>query len=292
MISFIISSRNDNYDGDSLHRNQAFVTTLLTLATRHNLDVELVIVEWRPPPDHLGLAEAIHWPRKRTIPVRIIRVPEGIHCTIENSDVIPFFQMWAKNVGVRRAHGDWILCTNGDLLYSDEMIAYLATEQLGPGCYYRAARHDTELRRVPGRRSVDQWLAYCAKNTYVIHDKRPLNRPFTNAAGDFTMLHRDEWARLKGYPEIGRWSIFIDGLLLHAAWATGLCEVCIPHPIYHLYHGKAWSVTEELGTMYPSLDYRSEYQPWCNDMPGSGRNVTPNDDDWGFARIELDEIII
>jgi len=292
MISFIISSRNDNYDGDSLHRNQVFATTLLTLAARHNLDAELVIVEWRPPPDSPGLAEAIHWPRKQTIPVRIIRVPEEIHRTIENSDAIPFFQMWAKNVGFRRADGDWILCTNGDLLYSDEMINYLATEQLRPRYYYRAARHDMKLRRMPGRRSVKQWLAYCAKNVYVVHDQGPTGRPFTSAAGDFTMLHRDELARLKGYPEIGRWSIFVDGLLLHAAWATGLCEVRIPHPIYHLYHEKAWSITEELGTTYPSLDYHKEYRQWCDAMLDQGRCITQNDDNWGFAEVEFDEITI
>jgi len=200
--------------------------------------------------------------------------------------------MWAKNVGIRRARGDWILCTNADLLYSDGMIAHLATEQLDPGCYYRAARHDTELRRMPARRSVDQWLAHCAKNVYVVHDKASANNPFTMAAGDFTMLHRDEWMRLRGYPEIGRWSIFVDGLLLYAAWVTGLREVTISHPIYHLYHGRAWSVTEELATTYPSLDYNLEYKPWCRAMLAESRCISPNDDHWGFAEVELDEITL
>ena len=292
MISIIISSRNDNYDGDSLHRNQVFVTTLLALVRRHGLGAELVIVEWNPPLDRPRLAEAIHWPRIVPVPVRIIRVPEEIHHTIEHSDVIPFYQMWAKNVGIRRAHGDWILCTNADLLYSDEMIAYLAMATLEPKCYYRAARHDVELRRMPARRSVDQWLAYCARNVYTIHDKASADSPFTMAAGDFTMLHRDEWMRLKAYPEIGRWSIFVDGLLLYAAWATGLREVIIPHPIYHLYHGRAWSVTEELATIYPSLDYHKEYRQWCNAMLDRGRCITPNEDDWGFAEVEFDEITL
>ena len=292
MISIIVTTRNDNYDGCGLHRNQVFVRVLLALAKRHRLDAELIIVEWRPPSDRPGLAEAIRWPRDKTIPVRLIQVPEEIHRTIEHSDVIPFFQMQAKNVGIRRAKGDWVLCTNADLLYSDEMIAYLSTGGFGRHCYYRAARHDLELRRMPGRRSVDQWLAYCEKNVYLVNDRRKKGSPFTRACGDFVLMHRDEWFRLKAYPEVGRWSIFVDGLLLHAAWATGLTEVRLPHPIYHLFHGKAWNVTEELGTTYPSLDYKEEYRPWCKAMLESRRCITPNDPNWGYAEVEFDEIVI
>lgn len=292
MISIVTASRNDQYDGDSLHRNQVFVKTLLTLAARHSLDAELIIVEWRPPLDNPSLAEALHWPKERTIPIRIVQVPERIHRTIEHSAVIPFYQMQAKNVGIHRARGDWILCTNADLLYSEAMIWALGQSNFVRGCYYRAARHDLDLRRMPARRSVNQWLDYAAKHVYLVNDQRSKGKPFTRACGDFVLMHRDDWFRLKAYPEIGRWSIFIDGLLLHAAWATGMTEVALPYPLYHLYHGKAWNVTEELGSTYPSLDYKREYKPWCRAMLSGGRCITPNGDDWGYAGERFDEIDI
>lgn len=292
MISIIVTTRNDDYDGCGLHRNQAFIRVLLALAKRHRLNAELVIVEWRPPLDRPGLADAIRWPRDKTIPVRLIQVPEEIHRAIEHSDAIPFFQMQAKNIGVRRARGNWILCTNADLLYSEEMISYLRHAELSTLNYYRTARHDLELQRMPGRRSVDQWLAQCKRNVYLVNDRRKEGSPFTRACGDFVLMHRDEWFGLKAYPEVGRWSIFIDGLLLHAAWATGLIEVRLPYPIYHLYHGGAWNVTEELAIAYPSLDYKLEYRPWCKAMLEYGRCITPNDENWGYAEVEFDEIVV
>ena len=42
MISVVTSTRNDAYDGDSLHRNQVFVSSLVWLAEQHNLDMELI----------------------------------------------------------------------------------------------------------------------------------------------------------------------------------------------------------------------------------------------------------
>jgi hypothetical protein len=51
-------------------------------------------------------------------------------------------------------------------------------------------------------------------------------------------------------------------------------------------------VTEELGTTYPSLDYKLEYRPWCKAMLEYGRCITPNGDNWGYAEVDFDEIII
>ena len=38
--------------------------------------------------------------------------------------------MAAKNVGIRRSDGEFILCTNIDIIFSDKMYAFLAKENL------------------------------------------------------------------------------------------------------------------------------------------------------------------
>ena len=50
--------------------------------------------------------------------------------------------MIAKNVGIRRARGQFILATNIDILFSDELAEYLATRRLEHGRMYRIDRHD------------------------------------------------------------------------------------------------------------------------------------------------------
>ena len=67
----------------------------------------------------------------------------------------------------------------------------------------------------------------------------------TNGCGDFTLMHRDRWFRLRGYPEWEAYSMGIDGFLCYAAHADGATESVLREPkrIYHIEHavGSGWS---------------------------------------------------
>jgi hypothetical protein len=67
----------------------------------------------------------------------------------------------------------------------------------------------------------------------------------TNAAGDFTMLSRDDWFALRGYAELPIWPMHIDYLLCYAAHHTGMREMILGEPmrIYHIEHssGAGWT---------------------------------------------------
>jgi len=305
MISIVTATRNDAYDGDSLHRNQAFISGITWQAQKHGLDMELVVVEWNPPPDRPLLKDAIRWPKGKQAKIRILLVPKEVHDQVENSHIIPFFQMQAKNCGIRRARGKWVLCTNADLLYSHELVAWLATADakghLDERLYYRAPRFDTNLRRVSDPPEllnpymVDVWLEALREHVTEEHNAPPgKDDVFTDACGDFTMLHRDAWAALKGYPELGRWSPHIDSLLLFMARAEGYGEHCIPHPMYHLCHDKALVGLDAVKAEYPYpvINLLTEFEPWKKLMLRTGKSRTPNDENWGFANADIVEIEI
>src|SRR5271163_2327585 len=130
-LSVVVASRNDDHGGNLLDRMQAFVNGLMQQCCRHELDAELIIVEWNPPPDRPRLAEALRWPDTNGhCRVRIIEVPAALHQRFQNADRLPLFQMIAKNVGIRRARGRFVLATNIDILFSDELMAHIAAEQL------------------------------------------------------------------------------------------------------------------------------------------------------------------
>src|SRR5216683_779231 len=52
------------------------------------------------------------------------------------------FQMIAKNVGIRRALGEYIIATNIDIIFSDELFAWMKRDSLGDGVVYRSDRWD------------------------------------------------------------------------------------------------------------------------------------------------------
>ena len=93
-ISFVVAARNDNYGGDFLRRIQVFLNVLLALCENHGLDMELIIVEWNPPPNVPKLAKVLAWPKNLKFQeVRFIEVPNEIHRKLPNSEKIPLLSL-------------------------------------------------------------------------------------------------------------------------------------------------------------------------------------------------------
>lgn len=160
-LSVVVTARNDDHGGNMLGRMQIFVTALIAQAKRYNLASELIIVEWNPPEGRPSLKEALEWPSGLgPCRVRFITVPPALHARHRHSEALPLFQMIAKNVGIRRARGRFVLATNIDILMSDELAQYLAQEKLEMGRMYRVDRHDV-MSDVPAGKPVDEQLAYC-----------------------------------------------------------------------------------------------------------------------------------
>lgn len=139
---------------------QIFVTALLEQCRRHRISAELIIVEWNPPPDRPPLSEALRWPVEAgPCTVRIIEVPAEVHRRFKHSDGLALYQMIAKNVGIRRARGQFVLATNIDILFSDELMQFIAGKDLTHGRMYRIDRHDV-MADVP-EAPVEEQLAWC-----------------------------------------------------------------------------------------------------------------------------------
>lgn len=163
-ISFIAASRNDNHGGSLNRRMQIFIDALIEQCDRHQLDAELILVEWNPPAERKSLAEEMRWPKsKGHCDVRIVTVPPEIHARHRHAESLPLFQMIAKNVGIRRARGEYIVCTNIDIIFSDELMAFLAKRQLTPDKVYRSLRVDAD-ENVPADQPVEEILRYCREN--------------------------------------------------------------------------------------------------------------------------------
>lgn len=164
-ISFVVVARNDNYGGDFLNRINVFVKVLLTLCEKYELPSELIIVEWNPPEDRPRLKDAISWPdiKRKWCQIRIIEVPNEVHRNLSNPASMPLFEYIGKNVGVRRAKGEYILATNPDIIFEDKLIKFLSMKKLEPYYFYRVNRYDVRAP-VPLDLTVEQIQYYCKNN--------------------------------------------------------------------------------------------------------------------------------
>lgn len=142
-LSIVATSRNDNHGGDLNKRTSEFINSIYHHSQKWNFPIELIIVEWNPPEEKPFLHDELPRPFAGSqVTLRYVVVPSKIHRKYKNAESIPLYQMIAKNVGIRRARGKFILCTNIDILFSDECFRVFSKKDLKRGLFYRANRCD------------------------------------------------------------------------------------------------------------------------------------------------------
>lgn len=230
-LSVVATSRNDNHGGSLLYRMQCFVDGFIEQCKRHDLRAELILVEWNPPEDHPPFQEALQIPQDRgPWEIRIIKVPKKIHDTLDLSETIPLFQMLGKNVGIRRARGQFVLATNIDILFSDPLFTYFKNKKLRSKVLYRVDRLDIppELPKVDAFEKV---LNHCKHSYFRIHKR-----------GKSKIKENNKWKRVKEKPT--RRSHNPMNILKKIFRANGLIKILLNEltPIYHAFRNDLCSL--------------------------------------------------
>lgn len=264
-LTIVMVGSNEDYGGNFISRMQNSIDSIFKGAERHHLDADLLIVDWGTPPQNKSLFYSLSWVLA-SIPINLIKVPRSVTSTIPNPHKIRFFEPWAKSVGIRRATGDFILTTNADGIYSDELIARLSRKDLNPGCVYRVNRHDMDhcgrvyqIHRSNG--------AFRPEEAYLGVSRTPAkykpNMPHFNAAGEFILMSRANYHAIRGWPELPYWA-HVDSMVLQNALSMGLKQVVFDEPLYHQDHPRS---------DHPYAPRWSDAEPWGME----------NGEKWGFA---------
>ena len=248
-LEIVLSGRNDNYGGDDFHERM-----LTVAAFNHDRLVEagvphrFTLVEWNPPDGRSlidRLRERLPWWDRSWI------VSRAWHAWYQENPRLQFMEFFAKNAGIRRATGDWILTTNSDVFLGREVVERLAGRRLVPGTLYRASRFDLD-RRMP-RDGVTWDRLEDPRHLLRRNDPEP---PYWNeAAGDFLLLDRDSWHRLGGFNERVRFTkIHKDSQFCLQAYHHGLALEWLG-PVYHIDHDGSF------------VNTKHTYQPGFTDAP-------------------------
>jgi hypothetical protein len=344
-LTVVAASRNDDHGGNTLYRTQIFVDSFLEQCEHHDLRAELILVEWNPPGDRAPLAEVIRWDHQNAwVDCRVITVPYERHVLIRFGRVLPLFQMIAKNVGIRRARGEFILATNIDILFSDELMARIAQKDLHADRLYRCDRFDVNAT-IPKDIPLDDKLRFAWGNlvrrnhrlgppevvapqlkgapvdvvisaalatghfeletrgglsALMAKANIPLLWLHLNACGDFTLLHRDAWAKMGGYAEFETFSLHLDSLGVMNAHLWGFRETWLPPPAvcFHIEHALGSGYTaENQAPMFERIERQgigwfdfSVIESLLGEMR-ERRTLEFNTDAWGLRDIPLNETV-
>jgi hypothetical protein len=124
----------------------------------------------------------------------------------------------------------------------------------------------------------------------------------TNTCGDFTLMAREHWFDLRGYPEFDLFSFNIDSVLCYAAHHAGFREEMLTHPMrcYHIEHGLGSGWTPEgQAKLFERIRARGlswvdypEVVLWIDQMRRFNSPMIFNLEHWGLADFELPETIV
>jgi FkbM family methyltransferase len=143
-LSIVTVSRNDEHGGDPLRRTQIFIDSYAWQAEHYKLETELILIDWNPPKEKPGLADALNFPANEYFYARVITVPPEVHEGFRYSEDLPLFQFIGKNAGIRRARGEFILATCMDSVLDDGLFEYLARKKLNKNWVYRVDLYDVK----------------------------------------------------------------------------------------------------------------------------------------------------
>jgi len=233
----VITSRNDDYGGDLIHRATLCLNNLLS-----TFDA-VFYVDWKCVHDE-SLIESL--------PESIQKHPNLYSCKITKQFIkdnipavynIPIVEVLGRNIGVRQALEkgyDWICSTNIDI-----MVDNFNTSSLDINTLYSARRYNVPREMHLKTPSINDLIA--KKNLFekaklaVVDGKAVWDSgdiwSLTVSCGDFQLAHKSLWEEIRGFEEemVGR--SYADSNLMKRPILVGKHTTLLDVNIFHLNHG-------------------------------------------------------
>lgn len=268
LLSIVLVGRNDDFGGDFNGRMFAAAEFNHRNLEAAGITHEYVLVEWNPLPGKPYLAtlvgDKLPWWHSRYV------VDPKWHERLSVNPKLVFMEFFAKNVGIQRARGRFVLSTNTDIWLSREVLR--ALPRLREGILYRCARVD--LKREVGYASMTHEILEHPESFLRTNVLSP--GYYSNASGDFLLLDAGTYRVLRGFNEVFRDAkIHKDSNFCVHARHRGV-PVEVLGQIYHLDHESSWN-----NVMQTYLDNPAESHVGRPDW--NWESSYENAPEWGLA---------
>lgn len=305
-LSIVITGRADNFSTDFTARTQNFLDTVARSAEKVPLaHFEIVFVDYAQV-DGKPMSSELKIPLYLERKIRFITINLGVHMAIQEriNSSMSFHEYIAKNIGIRRSHGRFVLVTNPDILLPTEFFESVAMHQFNKGVIYRADRWDLlqgwntnhtledvlkamdmpwTLDEIPIKKrchtkEFNRFLAIDSPEMFKKHESFCF-------PGDFVMMYRKLWEAIGGFTEYPANPsidyIFVSKMM---RMVPGYVRCTLRNPILHQHHIRRSIYRPSLPNHTAVMD---EYA--CT---GRGRLLGKYEDwpDWGLRDTRLPEV--
>jgi hypothetical protein len=272
-ISAVFCSKNDNPNN--------FTRVLLTLKNLINLYDEVVYVDYGS--EGISLANQLRGLFPETGKLKVVEVPANFCKEVSPNNSNKFIEVYARNIGIRRASSEFIVSTNQDIIC--DMPSVLADDTM-----YTVRRYNYPINLVDGLLKVENPLNYLKQIKHNL-TRQPMavdeNRnaiwdagdiwSLVVSCGDYQIAHRRVWDEIRGFEESMVERCYADSNLMKKSEDHGFKINILDLDIFHLDH---------------PINLSSNYN--MNDRVNYINNFskTKNSVDWGFAKNNFVEVNI
>lgn len=267
----ILTSKNDNYGGNLHHRAIMCLTSLI-----ENHD-EVIFVDWRTK-DNNSIIKNIKHKLPHTKKLKSIQVSkEFLQEKYPSISRYSMIESIGRNVGIRRADGDYIISTNIDIISSP-----INHSILNEGIFYTVPRRDIDENFHLGFNSFGKLYETIWNNRDSYQQKNKIIGnsdvwSLINCCGDYQIGHRNVWGKMRGFEESILFGCGIDTNVMKKASFFSQIKTLEEHYVFHLNHGKS-SDRDDDEELAPMSDQESIIQKFTN---------TENNDNWGMSNENL-----
>ena len=288
-ISAVITSRNDNYGGQLNERaTYCFNSAIDTFD-------EVIYVDWNSP-THSLLYDIKHNINFKGNFKHIVISPE-IASILTNNDpqAQKCCEVLGRNIGLRRATGDYLVSTNIDIIHPRREDLEKLIQQMDKNTFYTVSRRYTNWEQINAYYEENEYYQLDFKNNwrslrnYLIDvsterhfDEKTVegdDYSIINCCGDFQIATKEIWNEIRGFEEELIYTLYADTNVQKKAVMHGFGLKALYEPaLFHIDHGKGG------GGFLDGINKRANdpYRAIVN------QQKTENQDNWGFADIDIE----
>jgi len=248
-VEFTLTGRNDEYEPHWNERMESVLRYNHALFENSGARFQVAFVEWNPPAGKPLLSPSLV---EKYPFVRAIVVAAAVHEKLCETGEISIMLNFGYNAAIRTSAADFVLVSGGDDFLGSDVAQWMMKRGLGIGCLYRAVRVD--IRNSLDFENPDAGQLEAPQHAVKVN--KVGQAPYTNACGDFILMDRELFQRVRGYDENIRFARSgLDGRCCLSAMALGARCRLIGH-VYHIDHSRSYANNP---STYPGkkYDYRA-----------------------------------
>jgi hypothetical protein len=283
-ISAVIVSRNDNYGG---HLNERATYCFNSAIDAYD---EVIYIDWNSPTHSLLYDIKDNIKFKGNFKHFVITSEVAHYLTNNDPYAQKCCEVLARNIGLRRATGDWLISTNIDIIHPKRDELEKVLNNLDSNTFYTISRRHTDWDMIKefhnGEIIFDQWESL---RDYLIltSEERHFEEKTTNGddysiincCGDFQIAPKHIWEEIRGMEEELIYSLYADTNVQKKAVMHGFNLKALYEPaLFHIEHGRGGGgfldgINKKTNDPYRAITYQIK---------------TENPETWGFSGTEIE----